>query len=232
MKIRQFRYAADNLGYLIYGDQTAMAIDGGAFSDILAFVADNGLLLRYITNTHSHMDHTVGNQSLIDQTDARLLDFETLTKDGGLEIDGTPIRVYHTPGHTQDSICFYFDDVLISGDTLFNGKVGKCFTGDYEQFLASIKTLLKLPDATMVYAGHDYVEEYIAFIRALEPDNPHIDEYAAAYDPNHVGFSLGRERQVDPFLRFNDEKIIAILAGKGLPTDTESDRWRSLMSLM
>ncbi len=232
MEIRQFRYATDNLGYLVYGDQTAMAIDGGAFNEMLAFVSDNGLFLQYIANPHSHMDHTVGNQPLLERTDARLLDTETLTKAGGLEIDGTSVHVYPTPGHTLDSICFYFDDVLVSGDTLFNGKVGKCFTGDYEQFLASVKTLLKLPDATMVYAWHDYVEEYISFIRALEPDNAHIDEYAAAYDPNHVGFPLGRERQVDPFLRFNDEKIIAILAEKGLPTDTEIDRWRSLMSLM
>lgn len=232
MQIRQFRYAADNLSYVIYGNQSAIAIDGGAYRDILSFVSENGLSLAYITNTHTHMDHTVGNQPLLAKSDARMLDIETIARAGGLELDGEMIRVFQTPGHTRDSICFYFDDVLVSGDTLFNGKVGKCFTGDYEQFLASVKILFELPDATMVYAGHDYVEEYIDFIRALEPDNPAIDDYAADYDPNHVGFTLGRERQVDPFLRFNDEKIIHILAEKGLPTDTELDRWRSLMSLL
>lgn len=103
MNIKQFRYNADNLGYLVYGDTSA------------------------------------------------------------IDIDGENIQVFHTPGHTSDSVCFYYDHVLISGDTLFNGKVGRCFTGDYNEFLQSIKTLLALHCETVVYAGHDYVEEYMAF---------------------------------------------------------------------
>ena len=110
--------------------------------------------------------------------------------------------------------------------------MGKCFTGDPDAFLSAIKVLLDLPDETLVYAGHDYVAEYVDFIRDLEPDNPHIDRYRESYDPGHVCATLADEKKVDPFLRFNDEKIARILAEKGLPAQTEGDRWRSLLSLM
>ena len=55
MKIKQFRYSSDNnLAYLVYGDKTAMAIDGGAAEEILSFIETNDLTLKYVTNTHSH----------------------------------------------------------------------------------------------------------------------------------------------------------------------------------
>ena len=62
MKIKQFRYSSDNLAYLVYGDKSAMAIDGGAAEEILSFVETNNLTLKYVTNTHSHMDHTPGTK--------------------------------------------------------------------------------------------------------------------------------------------------------------------------
>jgi len=232
MQIKQFRYGADNLGYLVYGEKSAAAIDGGAAQAILSFLAAHNLKLAHVTNTHSHMDHLVGNQALLNQTDARYLDFDALMANPEIEIDGQFLRLMHTPGHTRDSVCFYFEGVLISGDTLFNGKVGRCFTGDVEGFFQSIQKILAFPEDTRVYAGHDYVEEYMGFARALEPDNPHIDRYLAEYDPAHVCATLGEEKQVDPFLRFNDEKMIHILKQKGLAAGTELDRWRSLISLM
>lgn len=232
MQIKQFRYGADNLGYLVYGDKTAMAVDGGAAEKILSFVKDRDLALQYVTNTHSHMDHTTGNRQLLSGANASFLDFDTLVGQKEIRMEDQLIRVFHTPGHTEDSVCFYFDSILISGDTLFNGKVGKCFTGDHKRFLQSIKTLLQLPGDTAVYAGHDYVEEYVGFARSLEPDNAHLDAYLAKYDPDHVWATLDEERRVDPFLRFNDEKITAILKARGLPAETEAQRWESLMSLM
>ena len=232
MEIKQFKYGADNLGYLVYGEKSAIAIDGGAANKILAYVQNQNLELKYVTNTHSHMDHTMGDQTLISRSKAKYLDFQTLLKLKDIEIDEDPIHVFHTPGHTADSVCFHFDNILIAGDTLFNGKVGRCFTGDYQRFLTAVKTILELPGETIVYAGHDYVEEYIEFAKKLEPDNEHLDPYLKRYDPDHVFATLADERKVDPFLRFNDEKIISILGEKGLPANTELERWESLMSLM
>ncbi|MFO7930544.1 MAG: MBL fold metallo-hydrolase [Desulfosalsimonas sp.] len=232
MKIRQFRYGADNLGYVIYGQKSAAVVDGGAAADILRFAEQRGLIIKYVTNTHSHPDHTSGNFDLLEKTQAGYLDFQTLLKTGGFEIDGHQVQVLHTPGHTRDSVCFYTPPLLVSGDTLFNGKVGRCFTGDVENFLASVKKLLALPGETVVYAGHDYFEEYVEFIRSLEPDNPYIDSYLEKYDPAHVFTSLDDEKKVNPFLRFNDEKIIEVLKSRGFSAENEMQRWQSLISLM
>jgi len=232
MNIKQFKYGADNLGYLVYGEKTAIAIDGGAADEILAYVQNQNLALTYVTNTHSHMDHTIGDQALLNRSKAQFLDFNTIIKSGEIKIDGEQIRVFHTPGHTEDSVCFHFDNILVAGDTLFNGKVGRCFTGNYQRFLKAIKTILELPGETIVYAGHDYVEEYVDFARKLEPDNEHLEPYLKQYNPNHVFATLAEERKVDPFLRFNDEKIISTLQKKGLPVARELERWESLMSLM
>jgi glyoxylase-like metal-dependent hydrolase (beta-lactamase superfamily II) len=69
------------------------------------------------------------------------------------------IKVLHTPGHTQGSCCFYLEDesLLISGDTLFNGSVGRTDLpgGCFEQLLSSIsQNLMSLPEKTRVICGH------------------------------------------------------------------------------
>jgi len=232
MKVKQFRYSSDNLGYLIYGESSAIAIDGGAVKAILSFMELNGLQLKFVTNTHAHMDHTMGNKGLLAGSDAKYLDNKSLCKNGIIEIEGEKIGVYPTPGHTLDSVSFHLGNVLISGDTLFNGKVGRCFSGDLRGFYKSIKMIMALSGKTIIYAGHDYVEEYMGFAKELEPDNRHIDGFLKKYDPGHVWSTLDEEFKINPFLRFNDRKIISILEKRGLPVETEYERWESLMSLM
>jgi hydroxyacylglutathione hydrolase len=233
MKIKQFRYSSDNnLGYLVYGEKTAIAIDGGAAKEILSFLKTNDLTLKYVTNTHNHGDHTPGDKTLIERSGAVFLSNETLLKNRAVELQGMEIRVYHTPGHSSDSVTFHCENFLITGDTLFNGKVGRCFSGDLRGFLNSVKLLMDLPGKTIIYAGHDYVEEYMGFAKELEPDNPHIERYLEKYDPAHVHSTLEEESRINPFLRFNDKKIISALEKRGLPTGTEYERWESLISLM
>ena len=54
MNIQQFRYEADNLSYLIYGENEAIAIDGGAVEGIMDVIGSAGLTLTAVTNTHAH----------------------------------------------------------------------------------------------------------------------------------------------------------------------------------
>mmetsp|Transcript_33339 Transcript_33339/g.6027 ORF Transcript_33339/g.6027 Transcript_33339/m.6027 type:complete len:92 (+) Transcript_33339:347-622(+) len=68
-------------------------------------------------------------------------------------------RVFHTPGHTEGSCCFYFpdDSLLCSGDTLFQGSVGRTDLpgGDHQKLLESIRSkILQLPDDTRIITGH------------------------------------------------------------------------------
>jgi len=232
MRIRQFPYLADNLGYLIWGERHAMAVDGGAVKDILSAVDSLGLILKYVTNTHLHPDHTVGTRALVQESGAEYLDNKTLLDNKTIDLDGEELQVYHTPGHSKESVCFHFGNVLVAGDTLFNGKVGRCFSRDLKSFYTSIKFLTTLPGNTVVYAGHDYVGECMEFVRQLDPDNRHIDRFLKRYDPHNVHSTLEEELSVNPFLRLNDSGIITILEQRGLPTETEYDRWQSLMGIM
>ncbi len=231
MKVKQFRYSADNLGYLVYGNKECIAIDGGAVDDILSFIESKNLKLTFAVNTHSHPDHTMGTQTLVDKLNGKYVDLKTLVKNKTITVENQEINIYHTPGHTSDSICFHFDNILISGDTLFNGKLGRCFSGDLKGFFKSAKLLLSLPKETIIYAGHDYLEEYMAFAKGLEPDNIHIDKFLEHYNPNHVFSTLAEELKINPHLRFNDSKIIALLEKKGLPVETEYLRYSRAIPL-
>jgi hydroxyacylglutathione hydrolase len=232
MKAEQFRYSKDNLGYIIHGESSAIAVDGGATDEILDFLEKSGLKLILVTNTHSHGDHTCGNEALLSATGSPFAGPAEILAKEKLELEGSGITIIRTPGHTADSVCFYYPGTLLSGDTLFGGKVGRCFTRDVEGFYRSIRKLLDLPGETVVYSGHDYVEEYLEFDRMVEPSNSFIDEYAGKYDPLHVWSTLDDEKRVDPFLHLSEASVISFLEARGLPSSTEMERWESLISVM
>ena len=68
------------------------------------------------------------------------------------------LEVLETPGHTPGGVCYYFKDVklLLSGDTLFAGSVGRTDLpgGDMATLMASLRKLTALPDETVVIPGH------------------------------------------------------------------------------
>lgn len=230
LSIEQFR-CGDNFSYLIYGKKEAVAIDGVAWQEIIAFLKKNDLKLTIATNTHGHFDHTSGNYELLKLPKARLLKFADLSDNREIQINGEKIIVLRTPGHTADSVCFYTGNTLISGDTLFNGTIGNCFSGDLKSFYLSIKRLMALPDETIIYAGHDYIQDSLAFARYLEPDNKNIARFRNLYDYEYVYSTMADERRINPYLRFNEESIIMLLKKRGLPCTTEWERWQSLMSI-
>ena len=231
MKIKQFFYGGDNLGYLLAAGGQAMAIDGGAVDDILAYVERNRLTLSHVTNTHGHGDHTSGTRRLVQTCGARYMDHQHFTDGEVIDLGGEFVSVRLTPGHTADSVCFVAGDFMVSGDTLFNGTVGNCFSGDLKAFYHSVCLLMSYPGSTRIYAGHDYVADSLAFARHLTPHNAAIDAYAAAYDRNHVVSTLDDELAVNPYLRFNAPEIIRVLELKNLPTNTEYQRWEGIMSI-
>jgi len=216
---------------LIYGENQALAIDGGAVDEILGFIGDAGLELSAVTNTHSHADHTSGNQALLEKTRARYQDHRALAHAGELSLEKEIIQVYPTPGHTLDSVVFHWNKMLITGDTLFNGTVGTCFSGDLKAFHRSIRRLVKLPEDTLIYAGHDYLEYAMAFARLVEPGNREIDGYLEAYRPAHVVSELGDELKVNPFLRYNHPEMIEILKERGYAVASEYERFEGVMHL-
>lgn len=231
MEIKQFRYASDNLGYLVHGSNQGVVIDGGDPEGILAFARANNIEIAWVTNTHSHQDHTLGNGLLLEKTGASFLDCRTMSQGQTIDLDGEPLEVLITPGHTDDSICFKGPGFLVSGDTLFNGTVGNCFSGDLAAYYGSLAMLMALPKETKIYSGHDYVTDSLAAAVTIEGDNPDIQAYGRAYAPEHVVSRLADELKVNPYIRFNTPAMIERLHKKNMPCDTEAQRFASIMEV-
>lgn len=168
--------------------KVGMIVDpGGDATKILESVKEHDIKVKYIVLTHGHWDHIgavdrvkfhTGAQVLIHQLDAECLSEsnknlgymfgivtteikpDKLLQDGDeINVGNTTFKVIHTPGHTPGGICLESEKILISGDTLFMGTVGRTDLpgASHEALIDSIKIkLMKLKDDVVVYPGHGY----------------------------------------------------------------------------
>ncbi|MFI5070518.1 MAG: MBL fold metallo-hydrolase [Terriglobales bacterium] len=166
----------------------AMVIDpGDDVEDVLEIIRRHKLQAKQIVITHAHIDHVGGAMKLRAATGApillnqndyallKLLDVQAtwigMASPGEVEVDQTIgssdkvkagsliADVLHTPGHTEGSICLYFEaqKKLIAGDTLFAGSIGRTDLpgGSFDKIINSIhEQVLVLPDETIVVPGH------------------------------------------------------------------------------
>jgi len=174
MIIRQLEIGyMDNFCYLVGCEKTrkAMVIDPGADPERIAAAAqEEQVQIELIVNTHAHGDHTAGNARLKELTGAKIAiheldangypsaDIQLSGEENELQIGEIVFRAIHTPGHTPGGICLYAQGNLFTGDTLFVGDSGRTdLAGGHRPTLgASIRRLMKLPDDTVVWPGHDY----------------------------------------------------------------------------
>ncbi|MBN1290837.1 MAG: MBL fold metallo-hydrolase [Candidatus Latescibacteria bacterium] len=188
MFFKQIRAGGDrNFSYIIADEVTrhAAVFDPGLTpKDELDIILREGLSLKYIINTHDHFDHTGGNSTLAQKTGAKIAMYESShskhdisLKDGDILYLGViELQVFFTPGHTNDSICVLAGKELITGDTLFVGKVGGTgFGNDARQEYDSLHNkLMKLPPDTRVWPGHDYGVRSSSTIGDELKENPFI----------------------------------------------------------
>ncbi len=231
MNIQQFRYNADNLGYLVYSSGQGIAIDAGAVDEVIEFAKRNHIQIKYVTNTHTHHDHTSGNSGLLEQTQAQFIDCRQIKTDQTLVLDNENLEVFPTPGHTMDSVTFMADDFLVTGDTLFNGTVGNCFSGDLKAFYHSLKRLMKCRLTTRIFSGHDYVQESVKYAKIIEPYNTNIDEFFEQYSPELVVSTLADELKVNPYIRFNASGMIENLKQRNQYKESEFERFETIMEI-
>ena len=69
------------------------------------------------------------------------------------------LEILHTPGHYSDSVCYLFDGILFTGDTLFVGRTGRTISAGSntrELYRSVYDIILNLPGHTIIYPGHDY----------------------------------------------------------------------------
>jgi len=169
MIVKQILTGGDrNFGY-IAGDKEGGAgiiVDPSYSPEKLLEEAEKlGLKIKYFFCTHNHPDHTGGNYVIQKKTGKKVLLYGDTEPETGIEItDGAllplgdlSVKIIHTPGHTDDSICIYTGDSLFTGDTLFVGKVGGTYgREDAKTEYDSLQKLMALPSETKVYPGHNY----------------------------------------------------------------------------
>lgn len=151
----------------------AVVIDPGGDADkILLSLADAGLKVKYIINTHGHFDHVSANGKMKDATGADILIHpldapmlgnlsnnaaffgisvensppcdQTIEEDDTVSFGNITLKVIHTPGHTPGGISLYTDGIVFVGDTLFAGSIGRTDFpgGDFNTLISSIKIKL------------------------------------------------------------------------------------------
>ena len=223
-----------NFNYLIACDETgeALAVDPLDYEKCLAAAKERDWRITQILNTHEHRDHTGGNAPLAQKTGAKVIAHRNaknaipemargLAAGDVIKVGKTvELEVLDTPGHTMSHVCVrsHTDQpALFSGDTLFNAGAGNCHNGGHpeELYRTFSQQLAKLPDATRIYPGHDYIENNLRFTLNREPDNRRAQEMLDrlnGQDPSNAYVStLGEEREVNTFFRLTSPTVIAKL---------------------
>lgn len=175
-----------NCYLLTDGEGNAMLVDPGAEPDrLLHAVEESGSTLTTILLTHAHFDHIgaaaalqrrTGAAVYLHEADAPLLTDgmrnlslafarracdpphpDRLLRDGDVfSFGGSDFYVIHTPGHTEGSVCYHTDGILLSGDTLFAQSIGRTDFpgGDLRRMEESLARLAALQGDAAVYPGH------------------------------------------------------------------------------
>ena len=177
-------YASNS--YLIIDDdsKTFAVVDPSVDTFSAKAYLDDGYSLKYVLLTHGHFDHifyvdewrALGGKVCIHRGDAEFLsdpskslylqffardvrhgDADEILIDGSvLYLGDNKIEVMSTPGHTKGSVCYVFDDIMLSGDTLFAGSIGRTdlYGSSTADMRKSIEKLSAIDTDFTVYPGH------------------------------------------------------------------------------
>lgn len=162
--------------YIVFeedGSDALLVDPGDNAPDILGQLRAHNLTPILILLTHGHFDHVgalravqnaYGTPVAMHENDHGMLEGDVPEVGafrfvhGGAELEGYgfDIQVIHTPGHSAGSVCYLIDGALFSGDTLFEGSIGRTDFPDssWPDMQRSLNTLKELPETTQVYPGH------------------------------------------------------------------------------
>ena len=159
-----------NFTYIVQDEETSESIiidPSWDLEKIKEIVTRNNLSVKYILNTHHHFDHTIGNEALSKSLGVKIIQHENSelahdisVADGDkIEFGKSVLKVYHTPGHSKDSMCLLGDGKLFCGDTLFVGNCGRVDLpgGSARELYHSLFDILyNFDDYLEIFPGHDY----------------------------------------------------------------------------
>ena len=168
------------------------------------------LKLVKVIDTHIHADHVTGASKLKQSTNCSTIMGEhtpadtvdiKLKDDDIIKIDQLEIKAMYTPGHTSDSYSFLMNKYLFSGDTLLINGTGRTDfqNGSSKDAYNSIfNRLLKLPEDTILYPGHDYNGKKFSTIGNEKKFNPRLQvRNADEYTELMSNLNLARPKLID-----------------------------------
>ena len=182
----------------------------------IALLNELDLRLVKVIDTHIHADHITGASKLKKVTNCSTIMGEHTPADAVeikvkdeeiIKIDQIEIKAMYTPGHTSDSYSFLMNKYLFSGDTLLINGTGRT---DFQNgsskdaYNSLFNKLLKLPDDTLLYPGHDYNGKLVSTIGNEIKSNPRLqvnnaDEYAEIMS----NLNLSKPELMDSNIRSN-----------------------------
>lgn len=146
-------YLEENCYLLIDNNNNTLVIDPGSESDkIIDIIEKNELNIKGILITHSHFDHVGALLDIKNKYHCEVVDYNNKKEN----YFGFKYKIISNPGHTLDSISYYFynDNIMFTGDFVFKGTIGKY---DYENeidMINSLKEFKKLNKDIIIYPGH------------------------------------------------------------------------------
>lgn len=171
MKVHQIEVGnMQNFTYILEDEDTGESIildPSWNLDEIQKVITRYDLKVKYIVNTHHHFDHTLGNEAMAKETEAKILQHEsstlkhdiTLVDEQKIKFGNSQLTVFHTPGHSKDSICLVGDRKIFTGDTLFVGNCGRVDLpgGSAQELYHSLFDILyKMDESLVLYPGHNY----------------------------------------------------------------------------
>ena len=225
MDVKIIKCLQDNYSYLLIDNSTkkACVIDPGEAEPIVNYIEENEINLKYILNTHHHIDHIGGNLILKEKYNSKIIGFEgdkkripkidILVKNDEIwKNDTFEARIFHLPGHTSGHIAFHFyrERKIFTGDTLFSLGCGRIFEGTYAQMFNSLNKIKNLPLDTDIYCGHEYTLQNSKFCLKFDTKNPNLQKKITQIENKlknglpTLPTSLREEIQCNIFLKAKD----------------------------
>ncbi len=186
-----------NFSYILADENSkeAVVVDAGwDIDNIINIASKESLKITKIILTHYHYDHVQRTNELADKTQAVVYFHESefeeikssikireikiikLKNNDVIKIGNIKIKVIHTPGHTNGSICLLVNNKIITGDTLFVNAIGRTDLpgGNAINLFESLEKLKNLDDNVEVYPGHDYGNVQFSTIGDEKKNNPYF----------------------------------------------------------
>ncbi len=153
--------------------------------------AKKGYKITNIFLTHGHPDHVNGVVEMLSHHDVpcyisknelgvlipRHKNIVKVEDHAKLKVGSIEFECLHTPGHSPGCHLFLYKNVLIAGDTVFIDGCGRCDlpgSNPKQMYNSLYNVIMKLPDETIIFPGHDYGPTPYATLASQKQTNPYL----------------------------------------------------------